>query len=285
MADRTVLVAGAGSAVGRATALTFREDGWTVYAAAREQGDVADLSEYGVVTDELDVTDDADVRRAIKRVATNEGRLDCVAFDPRGTGFGPLAELDPDDARAAVEESAFALQRLAHEAVPHLREAEGTLVAVSSAFGRFAAPGTGAFAAGHAATGAMADALRAETADAVDVTVVEPSLVDDGTRQAAADAARAGEDTDGDGVDSGDENSHGEYAWVRDALGDFATFGEGGLLGTSPGAVAAAVVDAAVVSDPAPRSPVGGAAKWLAVARYLPDRWRDAAFAVVRRLP
>lgn len=280
MADRTVLVAGAGSAVGRATALTFREDGWTVYAAAREEDDVADLSEYGVVTDELDVTDDADVRRAVKRIATNEGRIDCVAFDPRGTGFGPLADLAPDDARAAIEESAFAFQRLAHEAVPHLREAEGTLVAVSSAFGRFAAPGTGAFAAGHAATGAMADALRAETADAVDVTVVEPSLVDDGTRQAADDAARADEDGDEDQDDESDE-----YAWVRDALGDFATLGEGGLLGTSPGAVAAAVVDAAVVSDPAPRYPVGGAAKWLSVARYLPDRWRDAAFAVVRRLP
>jgi NADP-dependent 3-hydroxy acid dehydrogenase YdfG len=281
MADRTVLVAGAESAVGRATALSFREEGWTVYAAAREEDDVADLAEYGVETDELDVTDDGDVRRAVKRITTQEGRLDCVAFDPRGTGFGPLAEVSPGTARAAIDGSALAFHRLVRHATPHLREQEGAVVAVSSAFGRVATPGTGAFAAGHAALGAMADALRAEVAEAVDVVVVEPSLVDDGARQAAADAAAAGPEDDDEETD---ENAD-PYAWVRDALGDFATLGEGGLAGTSPGAVAATVVDAALVSDPAPRYPVGGAAKWLALARYLPDWVRDAGFAVVRRLP
>lgn len=265
-----MLVAGAGSAVGRATALTFREEGWTVYAAAGDEDDVADLTEYGVETDELDVTDDADVRRAVKRVATNEDSLDCVAFDPRGGGFGALAELDPAAARDQMDRSAFAFHRLVHEAAPHLREAEGTVVAVASAFGRLATPGTGAFAAGHAALSAMADSLRGELAGDVDVVRVEPSLVDDGTRQAATEAAQA----------DGDE----AYDWVRDALGDFAALGEGGLLGTSPGAVAAAVVDAALVSDPVARYPVGAAAKWFALARYLPDWVRDASVAVLRRL-
>lgn len=293
MTDRTAVVAGAGSAVGRATALTFREDGWTVYAAARDEDDVADLADHGIETDVLDVTEGTDVRRVLKRVDAETDRVDCLAFVPRSGGFGPLTGLSPAASRAELDGTAVAFHRLVSRAVPHLRERSGSVVAVSSVLARLSAPGTGGFGAGRAAMAAMADALRTEATGEVTVSLVEPVLVDDGTREAAAAAseperAASGRNGEADTWAAAEEEPAEAEAeadrWVRSSLSDVAAVSEAGLLGASPAAVGTAVVDVASVSDPPARYPVGRAARLLLYARYLPVRWRTGALSLLRRV-
>lgn len=262
----TALVVGADSAVGRASALAFREEGWRVYATARDESLVADLEEYGCLTDELDAIDGREARRVVKRAATEADRLDClVTADTTGL-FGPVEEVDVEDARAHFDRNVFGPYRLFQRAVPYMRErGDGTIVAVSSVLGRVAVPGMGVHGAAGFAVESICDGLRSEVEDdGVDVVLVEPAVLES------------------------DLEDHGEpddttYGWVYDLLADVRSLADGGPGVASPERVGAAVVNAASATTPAPRYPVGPAADILSKTRYLPDDWRDVIFGAVRR--
>ncbi|HMB49738.1 MAG TPA: SDR family NAD(P)-dependent oxidoreductase, partial [Natronoarchaeum rubrum] len=64
---KTVLITGCSSGIGRESALAFLDDGWTVYATARNVEDIAALGEAGCETAELDVTDENQCRSVVER--------------------------------------------------------------------------------------------------------------------------------------------------------------------------------------------------------------------------
>lgn len=263
----TVLVVGADTAVGRASVLAFREEGWRVYATARSEDAVADLSEHGCLTDELDVTDGRNVRRVVNRVTAEADRIDClVTADTTGL-FGPIEEIDVDAARAHFDRNVFGPYRLMQRVVPHMRErGDGTIVAVSSVLGRVTVPGMGVHGGSQFAVESICDGLRSEVEDdGIDVVLVEPAVLPSDL-EGPADAP--------DGT---------AYEWVYDLLADVRSLADGGPGVAPPERVGAAVVNAASATTPAPRYPVGPAADVLSKTRYLPDDWRDVLFGVVRR--
>lgn len=263
----TALIVGADAPVGRASALAFREEGWRVYATAADEDAVADLAEHGCLTDDLDATDPTNVRRVVKRVEAEAGRLDCLAVADATALFGPVEEVAVDAVEDHLDRNVVAPLRLFQRVLPGMRErGDGTVVVVSSVLARVAAPGTGVYGAAQHAVGALADAMRAEVADdGVDVVVVEPALV-----EADLDApADPPEGTD--------------YPWVYELLADVLSLGDGGPGVAPPERVGAAVVNAASATIPAPRYPVGAAADVLSKTRYLPDDWRDLLYGLVRR--
>lgn len=264
---RTALVVGADSAAGRASALAFREEGWRVYATATDEAPVEDLRSHGCLTDELDVTDPNHARRVVKRVEAEAGRLDCLTFADSAALFGPVEEVSLDAAEAHLDRNVLGPLRLFRRALPGMRErGDGTVVVVSSVLARVGAPGTGVYGASQRAVGGLCNAMRSEVADdGVDVTVVEPALLDSDLR-APTDAP---EDTD--------------YEWVYDLLADVLSLGDGGPGVAPPERVGAAVVNAASATMPAPRYPVGAAADVLAKTRYLPEDWRNVLYGLVRR--
>lgn len=269
----TVLVTGCSSGIGRATALAFREEGWRVYATAREEGDVEDLTEYGCLTDELDVSDDRNVRRVVKRVTTEAGRVDCLVNNAGYGLYGPVEEVPIGDVRQQFEVNVFGPYGLIQGVLPHMRErGRGTIVNVSSVLGRVSAPGTGVYSGSKFALEAVSDALRAEVSEyGVNVVVVEPALVDTSFNERAAEELDAYETTT-------------EYEWIQELFEDVRAVGEGGPLAVPPARVAAAVVNAASATQPAPRYPVGGVASLLVKARHLPDPWRDLLYRMIRRM-
>ena len=267
-APETVCITGSSSGIGRATARAFLDEGWDVYATSRSPEDVADLRERGCETIELDVTDEGRVDAAIDRIVGESGRIDCLVNCAGYGQFGPLEDVPPEDLHHQFDVNVYGPHRLARAALPHMREAgDGTIVNVSSAAGRLAFPGGGAYCGSKFALEAMSDALRAEVAEfGVDVVLVEPGPVATNFTDRADDEVETLPRT-------------AAYDRLYSVIDDAWTLG-GSPRTIPPEDVADTIVNAASSTQPATRYPVGPSAKAAGLARLVPDRFRDLAFRV-----
>lgn len=266
-----VLVTGCSSGVGEATARLFREEGWTVYATARDEGDLAELAAAGCETATLDVTDPEEPARVVERVVDETGRLDVLVNNAGYGQRGALEDVPTRKVRRQFDVNVLGPHRLLRAALPHMRAAEdGTVVNVSSVAGRVSTPGMGVYAGSKFALEGMSDALRSEVEPhGLDVVLVEPGPVETDFEARATD-------------ELADLDRTGAYDEVYRFFEDRDAFG--GLGASQPADVARVIHQAASCADPAPRYPVGRLAEVLLWARYLPDGLRDAAYGLVRRL-
>ncbi len=271
MAEETVLITGCSSGIGRATAGRFATEGWTVYATARDEDDIADLD---CRTDTLDVTSGSDIDRVVDRVIEEEGSLGCLVNNAGYGQYGPLEDIPADKLHRQFDVNVYGPHRLVRSALPHMRErGEGTIVNVSSVAGRVVTPGGGAYSASKFALEAMSDALRNELDPfGVDVVLVEPGPVETGF------GGRMESELD-DGLER-----RPAYEWLYDFIDDASLFAPDSPLAVPPEDVASVIHDAACVSDPKARYPVGRVSQYLLYTRFLPDSLRDAAYGLVRRL-
>lgn len=271
--EETALITGCSSGIGRATAELFAEEGWTVYATSRDPADIADLAEAGCETAELDVTAPADVERVRDRMVEETGRVDCLVNNAGYAQYGPVEDIPADRLHEQYDVNVYGPHRMVRAVLPTMREqGEGTIINISSVSGRVSAPGYGAYAGSKFALEAMSDALRAEVEGlGVEVVLVEPGPVETGFDDRAREERANGDRT-------------GAYDWLYRAHEDTRVSGALDGLAVTAGAVALTIRDAANASDPEPRYPVGEGAKLLLLARWLPARWRDAAFGIVRKL-
>jgi NAD(P)-dependent dehydrogenase (short-subunit alcohol dehydrogenase family) len=272
----TVLVTGAASGIGRATAQQFATRGWQVYATDVDSDGVATLADCHTAT--VDVTDQDDLARIYDRIREETGGLDAVVANAGYCQPGPLEDLPPERIDRQFTVNVHGTLRTITTALPLLRQRGGTAVAVSSTHGRVTTPGMGAYAASKHAVEGILDTLRVEVANQdVAVTLVEPAWVD--TDLAAASNRHL----------TGFERSD-RYATIYDALDGDALLG-GGPLAVSPERVAATIHDAATAETPAARYPVGLPAKAILATRWLPQPIQDlghrvtiGALAALRRV-
>ncbi|MFB6134009.1 MAG: SDR family oxidoreductase [Halanaeroarchaeum sp.] len=270
--DRTVLITGCSSGIGRATARAYLAEDWTVYATARDVDDIEDLADEGAEPLALDVTKPAQCRDVVEDVLEREGRLDVLVNNAGYAQIGALEDVPTRELHRQFDVNVYGPHRLIRAAVPHMREAEdGTIVTVSSVTGRLATPGAGAYAGSKFALEGMSDALRAEIAPfGVDVVLVEPGPVETDFDERART-----------GVSDLDET--GAYEDLYETYEDYTAVSDVGTV--TPEDVAEVVLEAGISTDPAPRYPVGRFARYAMLGRFLPDRFRDALFDLLRRLP
>jgi NAD(P)-dependent dehydrogenase (short-subunit alcohol dehydrogenase family) len=174
---RTVLVTGANSGIGLATAVELARRGFDAVGSVRSAAKARAVREAGreagveVRTVLLDVTDAAGCRRVVDRIRP------WGLVNNAGTSFtGAIEDVGDEEARAAVETMVLAPMRLARLALPHMRAGGGgRIVNVSSIYGLVATPLTGWYQGSKHAIEALSDALRMEVAgDGIDVVLVEP---------------------------------------------------------------------------------------------------------------
>ncbi|ERJ06042.1 Oxidoreductase protein [Halorhabdus tiamatea SARL4B] len=265
----TVLVTGASSGIGRATARRFASAGWRVYAVDIDADGLGDLD--GCETTTLDVTDGAAIGRLYERIRTEAGGLDCVVANAGYCQPGPLEDLPAERVERQFAVNVQGTLGTITAGLPLLRERGGSAVVVSSTHGRVVTPGMGAYAGSKHAIEGMADALRIEVAGgSVDVTLVAPAWVDTGFS------------AESDRHLSGFERS-ARYADVYDALEGGALLG-GGPLAVTPDRVAATIHDAATAETPAARYPVGLPARLVLATRWLPRPVQDLGQRVSIRM-
>src|SRR5262245_36282898 len=113
-AEKIALVTGAGSGIGRATALALAEAGWTVVLAGRRRDALEETARRAAPARTLavatDVTDDASVKALFAEVERTFGRLDLL-FNNAGIGAPPvpLEDLPFETLKAVIETNLLGL--------------------------------------------------------------------------------------------------------------------------------------------------------------------------------
>ncbi len=263
---RTVLVTGASSGIGAATARVLAEAGHRVYAAGRRVGRLEQLAagRPGVVPLALDVTDPASIDAAVARIEAEAGGVDVVVNNAGYAAVGPVETVDRDEVRRQFAVNVFGLLDVTRAVLPGMRErGRGRLVNVSSVAGRTTFPGSGVYGASKHAVEALSDALRMEVAGfGIDVVVVEPGFVrtEITDAQVTADPAAAG----------------GAYRRLADAAREYLERGVAG--GAEPDALARLIATIVAARNPRSRYPFPARTRLLLGAfGALPDRAADAA--------
>jgi short-subunit dehydrogenase len=182
MQNMNILVTGASSGIGRATALSLARAGHRVFVAARRTSALLELQrEVGVEPITLDLDDAASITAAVELIdkATDGYGLDVLVNNAGFATAGALAELPDQALRAQFETNVFGLMSLTRAVLPKMIERRaGRIVNVSSVSGRIPAPILGAYHASKYALEALSDALRMELSPfGVRVVVVEPGTI------------------------------------------------------------------------------------------------------------
>jgi NAD(P)-dependent dehydrogenase (short-subunit alcohol dehydrogenase family) len=178
---KAVVITGASTGIGKATALRLSQAGFTVFAGVRKESDAEALNREMKVTPVLlDVTNNAhigDAAATIQKAVGNSGLYGLV----NNAGIvvaGPLEFLPISELRKQFEVNVFAQLAVTQAFLPLLRQASGRIVMMSSIAGKFASPFVGPYAASKFALEGFSDALRRELAPwKVQVSLIEPGRV------------------------------------------------------------------------------------------------------------
>ena len=180
IADRRVLVTGASSGIGAATAVALLERGARVAGLARRHGRLAQVG--GLLAVPADVSDPAAAGSGVDSAVTALGGLD-VLINAAGVSFGgSIEDGDLQEWRMTFDVNVLGLLAITRAAIPALREGRAPLIInVSSMSGhRILSPRNTVYGASKHAVQAITTGLRKELAPAgIRVTGVSPSYVQD----------------------------------------------------------------------------------------------------------
>lgn len=154
---KAAFITGAGSGIGRATALSFGREGAKIAIADISQNDTqAEIEHAGgkAISLPCDVSNPDQVRQAIDQTVTCFGRLDIVVANAGINGvWAPIDELEPAEWDKTLNINLRSTYLTLHFAVPHLRRAGGgSIIIMSSVNGNrtFSNPGASAYSASKA---------------------------------------------------------------------------------------------------------------------------------------
>ncbi|TCM49965.1 SDR family NAD(P)-dependent oxidoreductase [Kribbella sp. VKM Ac-2568] len=178
---KVVLVTGASSGIGQATALALSEAGARVAVGARRADRLKTLAEDApseLLVLELDVTDQQSVQDAVAATIERFGALDALVNNAGVMLSGMILDADTTEWTRMVETNLLGSMYAVHAALPHLLESKGAVVQISSTSGRASSAASGVYAATKFGITAFSEALRQEvTTQGVRVIVVEPGFV------------------------------------------------------------------------------------------------------------
>lgn len=189
MNSPVVLITGALTGIGRATALAFAKEGARLVVSGRrdEEGKklVSELRALGAEAEFVrsDVRHDDDVRNLVDKTVARFGRLD-VAVNNAGTEGtpGPVTEQTAESYAATFDTNVLGtLLSMKHELRVMIPQGSGSIVNVSSTYGHIGAAGASVYVASkHAVEGLTKSAALEVAGTGVRVNVVAPGTVDTG---------------------------------------------------------------------------------------------------------
>jgi len=180
-----VMITGANSGIGLATAVTLARGKHTVIATMRDVGNAGELQKIvsaeklSVTVVPLNVDDDSSVSYAFSKVLAENGRIDVLVNNAGVSGSGSVEELPMTVFREVMETNFFGALRCIKAVIPNMRERRhGSIVNVTSVAGRVALAPQAAYAASKWAFEALSECLAQEMkAFNIRVAIIEPGVI------------------------------------------------------------------------------------------------------------
>ncbi|MBV8332267.1 MAG: SDR family oxidoreductase [Candidatus Eremiobacteraeota bacterium] len=274
-----IVISGASSGIGAATALLLAEKGYTAFAGVRSDDDARRAAglHANVRPILLDVTDQSSIERAVDDVSKSGVAIAGIVSNAGIAIGGPLERLPIAELRRQFEVNVFGAVALVQAFLPLLHGGRGRVVFVGSISGRLATPYIGPYSASKFALRALSDAMRIELAPAgIAVSLIEPGSVKTpiwgkGRKTAADMASQLGDRT----------REH-----YRAALERVVAITESEERDGMPVAVVSnAIVHALCARRPRAHYLLGGSARMGSVVAVLPPALRDRAIRASMRIP
>src|SRR5271170_2161090 len=175
-----IVITGASSGIGKATARLFVDKGWNVVATMRNPAAEKDLKESArLKLVALDVQDPASPRAAVAEAIKAFGRID-VWLNNAGYGaFGPVEAGTPEQIRRQFDVNVFGLIACVQAVAPHFRANKaGVLINVSSIGGLMVVPAFSVYNATKFAVEGLSEGLWYELGTfGIKVKVIEPGAI------------------------------------------------------------------------------------------------------------
>ncbi len=140
--QKTVVITGASSGIGRATALYFAQKGWSVFATMRNTEKAGDLTTYPSITAiQLDVTDPASIQKAFALVLAKSASLDVIVNNAGYGIVGPFETTDSAEIQKEIATNVLGVMNVTRAILHHFRERKvGTIITIASMGGRLTFP-------------------------------------------------------------------------------------------------------------------------------------------------
>jgi NAD(P)-dependent dehydrogenase (short-subunit alcohol dehydrogenase family) len=185
--EKTALITGGGTGIGRAIAKRFHEEGAYVIISGRRRDKLSEseksISPSGerIFSVVADITSDTDCINLIEATVKKAGRLDILVNNAGVMRFGQLHETPLVEWDLMIKTNAYGPWRLMVHAVPHMRQAGGgSVINLSSIAGIKAFPGTGIYSASKCTLQMLSQVMAMEVAsDNIRVNCILPGLVED----------------------------------------------------------------------------------------------------------
>jgi NADP-dependent 3-hydroxy acid dehydrogenase YdfG len=185
LSGKVVIVTGASSGIGEATAIALTAEGAKVVAVARRSDRLESLAErirtQGGTLHSItaDVADEAQVRDVVAKTREKFGRIDSLINNAGVMLLGPIDGADTEDWRRMINVNVLGLMYATHAVLPLMKtQKTGHILNVSSVAGRVVAPYGAVYCATKFAVGAFSESLRQQVCkDNIRVTIIEPGVV------------------------------------------------------------------------------------------------------------
>jgi NAD(P)-dependent dehydrogenase (short-subunit alcohol dehydrogenase family) len=173
------LITGSSRGLGRAFTVAALEAGHKVVAGARKPEQLADLeNRFGknIRTISLDVTNEAQAKRAVEMALETFGALDVLVNNAGYGNVSPVEDTSVEEFRKQIETNLFGVIIMTKAVLPYFREQRrGHIVQVSSVGGRIGPIGRAPYAAAKFGVEGFSESLSKEVGPlGIKVTILEP---------------------------------------------------------------------------------------------------------------
>lgn len=172
---KVVVVTGVSSGIGRATAAKFAKQKCKVFGTVRNLAKAQPIP--GVELVEMDVRDEASVKRGIQSIIDRAKRIDVLVNNAGGSLVGAVEETSITEAQLLFDTNVFGILRTMQVVLPYMRaQRSGRIVNISSVLGFIPAPYMGLYAASKHAVEGLSESLDHEVRQfGIRVVLVEPA--------------------------------------------------------------------------------------------------------------